>query len=327
MGAENAIRKVLVLHVGALGDCVLTQHFIEALRPAWGNSAVTMAARSSFARWAQHHGMLWETCSLEQHGLARLYGPGESLPADTIRFLDSFDVIVSFLGGPGEAVSTRLAAASRARIVAIDPRPTDDTLRNGVHITRQWINASGCLRGPLAGHPAASVDMSSRERVAAAGRLARHLGASSEKIALFHPGAGSLDKCCPVGYLERGLRALIADGWVTAWIIGPDEMERGGAMLVRRLKATADLIYEEAVEAAADLICGAGVYVGNDAGATHVAALAGVRTVALFGPTDPRVWRPLGRSCQVVGFPHGGNSLDACPGDFVARLRSACGTA
>ena len=36
---------------------------------------------------------------------------------------------------------------------------------------------------------------------------------------------------------------------------------------------------------------------------THVAALAGVRTFAIFGPTDPRVWRPLGHDCHVVGFP------------------------
>jgi heptosyltransferase-3 len=34
------------------------------------------------------------------------------------------------------------------------------------------------------------------------------------------------------------------------------------------------------------------VYIGPDTSVTHLAAAAGCRTVALFGPTDPRVWGP-----------------------------------
>lgn len=33
---------------------------------------------------------------------------------------------------------------------------------------------------------------------------------------------------------------------------------------------------------------------GNDSGITHMAALTGCPTLALFGPTDPVVWAPLG---------------------------------
>jgi ADP-heptose:LPS heptosyltransferase len=40
--------------------------------------------------------------------------------------------------------------------------------------------------------------------------------------------------------------------------------------------------------------------VGNDSGVTHLAAAVGTRTVALFGPTDPAIWRPLGEHVIVV---------------------------
>jgi ADP-heptose:LPS heptosyltransferase len=40
-------------------------------------------------------------------------------------------------------------------------------------------------------------------------------------------------------------------------------------------------------------------YVGNDSGVTHLAARC-CPTVALFGPTDARVWRPLGRAVRVA---------------------------
>jgi heptosyltransferase-3 len=40
------------------------------------------------------------------------------------------------------------------------------------------------------------------------------------------------------------------------------------------------------------LIAGARVYVGPDTAITHLAAAAGAPTVALYGPTDPRLWGP-----------------------------------
>jgi ADP-heptose:LPS heptosyltransferase len=46
----------------------------------------------------------------------------------------------------------------------------------------------------------------------------------------------------------------------------------------------------------AEWITGARLYIGNDSGVTHLAAAVGVPTLALFGPTDPRVWAPRGAS-------------------------------
>lgn len=86
-------------------------------------------------------------------------------------------------------------------------------------------------------------------------------------------------------------------------MIGPDELERFGPEYARRLERTAPVLYEESVETAADLVSGADTFIGNDAGMTHVAALCGVRTIALFGPTDPQVWMPLGQRCSVIRFP------------------------
>jgi heptosyltransferase-3 len=42
----------------------------------------------------------------------------------------------------------------------------------------------------------------------------------------------------------------------------------------------------------AQWLAGASLYIGNDSGITHLAAAVGVPTIAIFGPTDPRVWAP-----------------------------------
>lgn len=41
-------------------------------------------------------------------------------------------------------------------------------------------------------------------------------------------------------------------------------------------------------------------YVGNDSGITHLAAYLGVPTIALFGPTNPRTWGPIGRQTRII---------------------------
>ena len=130
-----------------------------------------------------------------------------------------------------------------------------------------------------------------------------------------------MQKCCPLPVLESLAGGVIRRGWQPVWLIGPDEMERFGHAYIARLQATAPALYEESVEVAADLVCGADAFIGNDAGMTHVAALAGVPTVAIFGPTDPRIWRPLGLRCHVVPFPRP-QSAAVWIDDVVRRMTS-----
>jgi heptosyltransferase-3 len=50
----------------------------------------------------------------------------------------------------------------------------------------------------------------------------------------------------------------------------------------------------------ADYLCRCRAFAGNDSGITHLAAYLGCPTVALFGPTDPRKWGPIGRRSRII---------------------------
>ena len=50
----------------------------------------------------------------------------------------------------------------------------------------------------------------------------------------------------------------------------------------------------------AALLQQAELYIGNDSGITHLAAACGVKTIALFGPTDPRIWAPQGWNLKII---------------------------
>jgi ADP-heptose:LPS heptosyltransferase len=41
-------------------------------------------------------------------------------------------------------------------------------------------------------------------------------------------------------------------------------------------------------------------YLGNDSGITHLAAALGIKTVAIFGPTDPAIYAPIGPAVTIL---------------------------
>jgi len=91
----------------------------------------------------------------------------------------------------------------------------------------------------------------------------------------------------------RASAAALADrGLAVVTTTGPGEEERryldqvwGGAAEVQRLDP---LSWGQLT----GLISGAQLYAGPDTSVTHLAAATGTATIALYGPTDPRLWGP-----------------------------------
>ena len=106
-------------------------------------------------------------------------------------------------------------------------------------------------------------------------------------FAVIHPFSGSTRKCWPLArYKELAKRLQMPVRWCT----GPEEPLAGAVRI--------DDLYELACWLAT-----ARVYIGNDSGITHLAAAVGTPVVALFGPTDPRIWAPRGPNFCVIARP------------------------
>jgi hypothetical protein len=319
------MQRVLILHAGALGDCALTLHVVSAIRRASPETRVTMAARSGLVRWAKRRGIVHEAMSLENLPLRPYFSPDDEPRHEAADFFRPFDRVISFLGGPNESVSRRLGEVLGDRLVSVDPRPSETTLNQGRHITQQWaVDLS--WSGQALNLPNDGIEIERHVRKDFTEVLAARIDAGGRPAAICHPGSGGLSKCCPLAAMETLVRGLRGHDWAVGWMIGPDEFEQFGSGYVERLGRTAPVIYEESVELAADLACGAHAFVGNDAGMTHVAALAGIPTVAIFGPTEPRVWRPLGPKCRVVHFPGTYGPFIAWADHIIDELKGLIGT-
>jgi heptosyltransferase III len=61
--------------------------------------------------------------------------------------------------------------------------------------------------------------------------------------------------------------------------------------------------------------------IGVDSGITHLAALVGTATIAIFGPTRPQLWGPVGPRVHVLT---GSRGLDCCGHDHPRVCQGGC---
>ena len=125
------------------------------------------------------------------------------------------------------------------------------------------------------------------EQVGAPGGLAPRIPVRQvvqHGAAVIHPFSGSRKKNWP---LERFQELAARLDEPAKWLAGPEDVLAGADRF-------------EDLGQLADWLAGARVYIGNDSGVTHLSAAVGTPTVALFGPTDPKLWGPRGERVRYV---------------------------
>jgi ADP-heptose:LPS heptosyltransferase len=118
---------------------------------------------------------------------------------------------------------------------------------------------------------------------------------------ILHPGSGNKRKVWP---LERffGLSQILRDrlGSRILIILGPAE----GSEVERVFEGMDPHAFIQvkglSLLQLASVMEGCRLFIGNDSGVSHMASALGIPTMALFGPTDPRVWSPRGEKVWVV---------------------------
>jgi heptosyltransferase-3 len=102
---------------------------------------------------------------------------------------------------------------------------------------------------------------------------------------ILHPGSGSPAKCWP------GFRELADQIPESVVLIGPCESQ---------IQTNRPRLEGLTLESVAKELRSCRAFIGNDSGITHLAAYLGCPTIALFGPTEPRIWGPIGRRVTIL---------------------------
>lgn len=285
---------ILVWHQGALGDLLLAGPALEAICRHYPGARLIGVGHPK--RWR----LLANTLPL-----AAIWDGGEALWAGL--FLDE---------GPLSATLTqRLAGIDLALVFSPRPRPGFlARLEQGGVAQALWIPSF-----PEGGRD--HVVTVQGRRLAELGlgetltpfrlRLDRETDPGlKEPILAVAPGSSDPNKNWPLSHFYEVTRTLAwNEGLQVVWLAGPAE-EQVLPYLQGLARAQDHVVwYLEPLERVARLLTRSQVYLGGDSGLTHLAVAAGTRlVVALFGPTDPRVWAPLGDNVTVLTPPMGAGS-------------------
>lgn len=272
----GANARVLVVRLRSLGDVLLSTVIASAVHRARPDATVDYLVDEAFA--GATHGcegvsdeIVWPSSWAGRLALQA-------------RLARRYDVALDLYGVPASAVLSRLASRGIAigferrsdatarmydRVASVGD-PSDHTAAVNLHL----LDELGLAR-PSAPELHVAVDDAVRARF--------RLGSPS---AIIHAGGRFAHKLWPASRFRAVADALVAKGYRVSLLVGPGESvapELGGLNQIRGVPA----------RELASTLSAFDLFVGNDSGPMHFAASAGCAVVGIFGPSDPRRWRPL----------------------------------
>lgn len=300
----GANARVLIIRPGALGDTVLTEPVVSALRAACPGARIELVGRTDYLPLLVGVGLADSCRSFDSAMVTSLF-------LDEPHALPQYDVALAFLPDADGTLQARMLQRAGWAVV-FDPRPVDGS----THIVDHLLAS---LR-PLGVVPTRCDP-----------RLARHADWATEArsvlgdigpYVVMHPGSGGRGKLWPPErWAETAAHLHHARVVITA---GPADDDTLGQVLCAEWAVRPVVVLEQPVTTLAGVIGGAVAYVGCDSGVTHLAAALGVPTVAIFGPTNPEIWGPRGAHMEILRG-RNGTTASVAAAEVVAACQRVSG--
>jgi heptosyltransferase-3 len=292
--STHAIRRVLIIFPGALGDLMCVMPAIAAIARRHAGASIELMARGELARLAVGRTVVARGHSIDAREVGELFSDGPSDGAR--RFFSQFDRVYSFFASDDARFRARLIAATDGEVSFHPFRPVGEG-----HVSEAYLRAIG-----EAGSSGGWRLEPTRDDLAVAEPALAHSGCGGSNLIVMFSGSGSAAKNWPVGKF-LALAAMLAKGF---GILRPDGLQNDNVgtsaievvVVLGPAEAGIESVFREAgvavlkdleLPTVAALARVASAFVGNDSGVSHLAAAVGTSGVVIFGPSDPARWRPL----------------------------------
>jgi ADP-heptose:LPS heptosyltransferase len=277
--------SILVIHHGALGDVVATFPALLRLRKFY--SSIAVICQGSIGRLARELHIVDTWFPMEAAAFATIYS--SRIHPNAKNFLLSYDKIILF--SSSISLEKTLSSISENEVYRIEPRPVSGQ-RMPVAQHLLWnLSKYGLMDDS---------DKDNQQVLYPFVYTDRRVSTYDPLKIIIHPGSGSPKKCWPMTNFIKIAALIGTKGWRPEFILGPAEHDLYDILMPFK-KLNANIHRLENLSELAGLLKTGGGFIGNDSGVSHLAAFMGLPTVAVFGPSDPVVWKPMGRAVKVVG--------------------------
>jgi ADP-heptose:LPS heptosyltransferase len=283
-------RNILIFHSGALGDFIITWPLAVALGRIFAQNRIIYVTASQKGELARNL-LNIEAVDSEQ-GWHHLFAADAELPPLQSSWLSGANLIISFVAEPDDVWFENVhRLAPDAKIVCICPRPEGDYAG---HVTQFILDQLQDL--PM-------VRQGAQQLIAALAQRPLKTLSRNPTHYIVHPGAGSPQKCWPVEkYLEL-IQQLQQGGKQVRVLLGEAERERWPTEQIARFEVATETLFLGTYRELLDRLKQAAVFIGNDSGPSHLAAILGIPTLTIFQSSNPDQWRPIGPHVQILNSP------------------------
>jgi heptosyltransferase-3 len=310
-GAEAArvARRGVILQPGAIGDCVLTLPLADFMKESLGLGGIDIIGHTEYIGILPGRTCVDGIRSIDSVDLHRLFAETQAFDlADRDPLVNAFSDyawVVTFLGEPGSNFEQNLIftvnCSHSAEVITLSLKPSQEF---STHISefymQEFIAQSGLSLQSWRVRPDAVLIRASQEDVSRGSELLKEIEVDlSTKLVVIQPGSGGLEKCWPLENFLSLAVELDSKGTEVVFLLGPAELERFSDATIKKINSVAKCLTELSLTDVLGLLSCAKGFVGNDSGIAHLSAALGVRTLAVFGSTNPDVYRPLGPAVKV----------------------------
>lgn len=262
-----SMKKILIGHMGALGDFILTWPSLKCLRKKHSNFHYLGLGKPTFMNLAIQMGLLDSFINMENRRFLKFFS-GDSIPSEFNRL----QAAILWLK-EADKIMELLKAHAVYPVITINPTP-DITF----HVAKYYgkiIQSHFSLKLPE--------DLSTLFPV-------KH---REKSLVIIHPGSGGCKKNYSVGFYMRIAEDLkIMDYNKICFLMGPVEIEQNLSSSFPNVF----IEYSKNLDKLHKLLLSANFYIGNDSGVSHFAGILGVPTIALYKNTNPEIWGVIGQN-------------------------------
>jgi heptosyltransferase-3 len=230
--------------------------------------------------------------------------------------LGEVDRIISFLSDPdGHAERGLRECLKSTPVFSYPPFPSKD---EHIHVAKYL---AFCLHNSgLPVKPEHAIEEAKRRPL-----LGKRKPTKPGHMLVLHPGSGGMEK----NYSHDFWLNLLKERFIEMFhkrimLLGPAEEPFYHILTNRRSTLNADIVRCPHKDALLSLLHEASLYIGHDSGITHLSAMLGTPTIALFKNTLPAQWSPLGPDVTVIDHARGDRViLEKIKGKLALALRTS----
>lgn len=320
-GKYEKTKRALIIHPGAMGDCILTLHLCKFLKDYLKIDQLVFMGCSDYISFLPGRSCVDKIRSINSIELNRLFSDPKSfhLEENDKLTLDlaGYEWVINFIGDKGSDFEQNLIYAiyctSSTDVATLSARAPEEYkyhmsqfhIDEFIHEKKYSVTAFTEPQEWNFDFEQKTISFLQSDKINGT-NLMREIHPCFDSLkptAVVAPGSGSKEKCWHITNFAKLAEKLCNSDINCVFSLGPVEIERFSENDINLLTKYGAVIKNLDIVKTGQLIASADFFIGNDSGPSHLSGAAGIKTFTIFGKTDHNRYRPVGPHITVLNEP------------------------